>query len=735
MRDKRNYITFFNSILNSYTQVFFSNNRYFAVILLIVTFFDMVAGVSGLASVIISNAIAWLTGFNKEKIRQGYYGFNSLLVGLGLGLYNEATPELVIILLFSAILTFFLTVVFEGVIGKYQLPFLSIPFIISIWIVFLASRQYLSLQISARGIYQINEMYALGGAPMVRAYEWFNNAPLPHSLVVYFRSLGAILFQYHLFPGILIAIGLLIYSRIAFALSFLGFYSAYFFYQLVGADLNSLSYSYIGFNFILTAIAIGGFFIIPSVHSYLWVILLTPVISMLLTASSMFFLPLQLSIYSLPFNAIVLIFIYVMKFRERHFTRPEMVYYQQYSPEKNLYHQDNNRKRFGFFSPVRISLPFWGEWKISQGHNGEITHKESWRHAWDFEIFDEEGKSFHNSGKELDDYYCFNKPVVAPADGWIEHVANGIDDNAIGEVNLHHNWGNTVVIRHADHLFSAMSHLKKDSIQVTEGTFIKKGDIIGQCGNSGRSPVPHLHFQLQPTPQVGSKTLDFPLSYFIRHSRNTYTIETWERPVKGDIVSNIEKNELLREAFDFAPGQVLRFRMQDFRRKTEELLEWEVQADIYNNTYLYCAKGKSKAWFRNEGDLFYFTQFDGDKESTLYYFYLACYKVIFGFYRNLRVKDAFPVDALSGGFPKFIQDFIAPFRIFIRSEYELSYVNYSGHFAESNMELASEARLSPGFRTSKKIRFNITFKDDSIDKITILENNNPVADLIWIKES
>jgi murein DD-endopeptidase MepM/ murein hydrolase activator NlpD len=97
------------------------------------------------------------------------------------------------------------------------------------------------------------------------------------------------------------------------------------------------------------------------------------------------------------------------------------------------------------------------------------THKENWRHAWDFEIRDEMGHTYRNSGAQVSDFYCTDKPVLAPADGWIEDILDGIEDNSVGEVNLEQNWGNTVVIRHAEQLYSAMSHLKIDSIKVSKG--------------------------------------------------------------------------------------------------------------------------------------------------------------------------------------------------------------------------------------------------------------------------
>ena len=152
---------FISSTLNSYTQIFFSNNRIFAVILLIVTFFDLNAGISGLIAVLISNTSAYLIGFNRFNIKSGYYGFNSLLVGLGLGIYYQMNLEFILILLFISIFTLFITVMLEGVIGKYGLPYLSISFLLGIWMVTLASREFTALAISERGIFISNELYII----------------------------------------------------------------------------------------------------------------------------------------------------------------------------------------------------------------------------------------------------------------------------------------------------------------------------------------------------------------------------------------------------------------------------------------------------------------------------------------------------------------------------------------------------------------------------------------------
>ena len=90
--------SFLSSIANSYSQIFFSNSKTFALILFIVSFFDFWAGLSGVIAVMVSNILAYLIGFNRVSIRKGYYGFNSLLVGLGLGVYFQPGPAILLLL-------------------------------------------------------------------------------------------------------------------------------------------------------------------------------------------------------------------------------------------------------------------------------------------------------------------------------------------------------------------------------------------------------------------------------------------------------------------------------------------------------------------------------------------------------------------------------------------------------------------------------------------------------------
>jgi len=678
-----------SSFINSYAQIFFSDGKLLGAFLLFISFFNVNAGISGFIAIFISNTTAYLIGLNKQKIISGYYGFNSLLVGLGLGVYYVFSPSFLLILIFSALLTFFITVTLEGWLSKYALPYLSLPFLFGIWIVSLAARSYSGLEISEYGVYTYNDIFLMGGKSLLSTHLEIVNTPIPQSFVIYLKSLGAIFFQYNIYAGVIIAIAILINSRISFLLTLVGFYSAYFFYQSIGANLNELSYGFIGFNFILTAIAIGGYFIIPSIWSFVWVMLLTPLLAMLITGSSAILMTFQLSTFSLPFNFVVITFLYVLKFRERNFHKPELVVIQKSSPEKNLYSHINYLDRFGKNMNTPIHLPFYGEWTINQGHNGDITHQKEWRHAWDFVII-EGGKEYLGNGRRVEDFFCYNKPILAAADGVVQEIIDGLEDNEIGQMDTVNNWGNSIVIKHEEFLYSQISHIRKGSFQVKLGEKVRRGDVLAYVGNSGRSPFPHLHFQLQSTPFVGSKTMNYPINHYILRNDRTYIFKKVSIPKIGDFISRVEHKSSLKKAFGFIPGQVLKFDfVTDSFNKAEDRVRWEVLADFYNNTYLYCPKTKSVAYFKANEDELLFTAFEGDKKSALYLFYLSSFRIIFGFYKGIELQDELPLSDSKHYLIKYLQDFISPFYRFIKPIYELKYLKKSEMFDQFTIIIKS----------------------------------------------
>ncbi|MEV5904256.1 M23 family metallopeptidase [Streptomyces sp. NPDC052127] len=63
-------------------------------------------------------------------------------------------------------------------------------------------------------------------------------------------------------------------------------------------------------------------------------------------------------------------------------------------------------------------------------------------------------------------------------------------------------YGNAVVIKHANGVYSQYAHLS--SIHVKVGQIVKTGQKIALSGSTGNSSGPHLHFEIRTTANYGS---------------------------------------------------------------------------------------------------------------------------------------------------------------------------------------------------------------------------------------
>ncbi|MFW5782617.1 MAG: M23 family metallopeptidase [Candidatus Muiribacteriaceae bacterium] len=57
-------------------------------------------------------------------------------------------------------------------------------------------------------------------------------------------------------------------------------------------------------------------------------------------------------------------------------------------------------------------------------------------------------------------------------------------------------WGNHVVVYHGTGVYTRYAHLRPDTVRVVPGDRVAPDTIIGEMGNSGRSELRHLHFEL-----------------------------------------------------------------------------------------------------------------------------------------------------------------------------------------------------------------------------------------------
>ncbi|MDO9187277.1 MAG: urea transporter [Bacteroidia bacterium] len=718
---KTNY--WFQSILNSYSLMFFSLNNVLAALILLVTFFSPYLGLSGLAAIVLINLSAYFIGFNRDEILNGLFGFNALFLGLALRYEFSFNASFIALFITAVLILLLITVWLKGLFSLYNLPFLSFPFIITYWIISLAASNLTNIHLDEDHIYIANDLIRNQSSSFYQLVHSFDNINIFPFVLIYFKTLAGTFFQSSVLGGMLIAAGLLYFSRIAFSLSLIGFSSAFFFYSIFGADVNDLNYNLLGSNFMFLAIAIGCFFLIPNTYSYITVLILTPILMLVLLSFGKMLAVFQLKAFTFSFSVICTAFLFTLN--QRWFQKYlHVVTIQYFSAEKTIYKYLNSIQRFKNEHLLKIILPFSGEWNVSQGYDGKITHLGDWSKALDFVIVDSKSKTYHEpsnyrEGFSTENFYCYNKEIFSPYDGYVYDIINTVEENDVGEVNTEHNWGNTVILNHLNGLFSQISHIKKDSFNVFIGQYIYKGSFIATCGNSGRSPEPHIHFQLQTIPTIGAKTLPYPISYFIEREGKEKTLKISEIPKEGSFISNVQVNELLILSFSFLPGQKISFQKENGTSS----ITWEVFTDAWNRTYIYCEETKSYAYFINDGVMLYFTDFEGDRKSLLFNFYLAAYRQLLGYYENIKIKDNVPLIHFNSKWIQFFQDFVAPFYLFTKANFTSTFTYADNIYAPQKLIINAEVETKLINYTFKKVNFEFELKDNKIHRFTIHRKN------------
>ena len=111
-------------------------------------------------------------------------------------------------------------------------------------------------------------------------------------------------------------------------------------------------------------------------------------------------------------------------------------------------------------------------------------------------------KAYSGVHKGVDFFVPVGTPVYAAVGGTVVHAGNHLDGGW-----KHRGWGlaygTQIVIDNADFkdgtpgLWAGYAHLSKVNVKV--GQKVKKGQLIGYSGKTGRVKGAHLHFEIQRT--------------------------------------------------------------------------------------------------------------------------------------------------------------------------------------------------------------------------------------------
>lgn len=457
------------------------------VLLVLLTFIEPGIGAVGLLGAMCAWYAAHIAGAN--AVERPVCVYNGMLSGLFVAHVWAAGPSVVALAVLGGVFSGWLTVA----LGRFawsltRLPILSLPFAVVAMLTMGVGGSLSGLRIN----------------PYTAPFDLFGT-----QVDKFLAALGNLYFMPSPLVGLLVLAVLLAFSRYYLVLALVGYSAALLLFNLLGAAPEHLAGTAWDSNAILAAILVGGLFATPSWATLALATLAAVMAAWLALALGRILDVVHLVAFPLPFILSSWLVLYAAVHNIRMASRFNLLWPDL--PERTFERSQVSRARVGNPGSVPLALPFMGLWTVSQGFSGPYTHRDLWSHALDFVVM-KNGKSFTGQGRRLEDFYAYNLPVVSPAYGQVWQIVNDVADNSPGSINVVANWGNYVTIRLSDGKFVLVAHLKPGSVAVLPGAWVKPGDPLGHCGNSGRSPQPHIHLHVQTSVAPGAPTTPFHLA-------------------------------------------------------------------------------------------------------------------------------------------------------------------------------------------------------------------------------
>jgi urea transporter len=638
----QNLKSLFYSAIKPYSALLFLNNKYLGLALLAITFLNPSVAISGLFAVFFTILFAEFIEFKDAYLIQGFYIYNSLLTGMGIGFIFYPSFVSIALIAISSIFTFMLSFMLNRLFSVYKIPILSLPFSIVTMFVYLASLRYsalLSTLVNNASMYDIE---------------------LPLIISGFLKSFGTTFFLPTNIAGILIALLVLYFSRITLIMALVGYYFGVLVHSYLIGSYTQALYDPYAFNYILVAIALCGVFLLPTLKNFL-IALIGVAISVVLTdAIGVLFNYYAIPVFTLPFNITVIVFIFILS----------IIYYKEFNvdikhtPEESLTNYLSKIFRFGKLY-TKISLPFTGKWSVYQAFDDEWTHKGKYKYAYDF-VKKIDNKTYTNDGLFLEDYYAFGASIISPVSGYIIDMRHDLVDNVIGDVDRVNNWGNYIIIKSDLGFYVEISHLMQYSITTNIGDYIQINSIIAKCGNSGYSPEPHIHIQVQELGLIGSFTKEFNFSEYIKGEELLLN----QVPLKDEEISGVINDRSISSRFIYILDDEFKYDVYKNNKKIGEesfLVKMNTKGEFYLND-----KNDNKLFFYNDLKQFYFYNYKG-ADSYLKWLFILSPRIPFMSSQTVIFKDFLPLYLIKSKISTIIMELLST----INKEFYKAEVKYT----------------------------------------------------------
>lgn len=217
-------------------QVMFQNNAFSGLLMLIGIFLNSwEMGILALSGNMISTLTAYFSGYGRDDIKDGLYGFNGTLVGIAVGVFMELSIGSLLLMAVASCISTWISRLFNL---QRSLPGFTAPFILSIWglLGFCAWIMPDVLLVSDA----VNDT--------TQRINYFQTLSF---------SIGQVMFQGNIWTGLFFLVGILVNSRTAAFYTVIGTLLPIPLAILLGIDADTLNMGLMGYNGVLCAIALG----------------------------------------------------------------------------------------------------------------------------------------------------------------------------------------------------------------------------------------------------------------------------------------------------------------------------------------------------------------------------------------------------------------------------------------------------------------------------------------------
>ncbi|MDM0014554.1 urea transporter [Variovorax sp. J22P168] len=290
---------FIDWALRGVGQVVFQNNPLSGLVIVGAIFYNSwVYGTILVIGVIVGTATACLLQADRSLIRNGLFGFNSALVGVALVAFTSEdfrsgsfpSAHMLVYIACAAALAAIAFSSISALMGPHKVAALTMPFNLVGWLFLFAVLKFSSIDAGPLAKPVSPEQYA-----MVTDYV------LPTWYMGIGNSIGQIFFQDNWIAGYLILIGIAINSRISAGMALIGAIVSELVAVAFGAPEGAIRDGLYGYNAVLTAMALGGFFLVLTVRSFFYAVFGIVVSTWLWASVAIFLSPIGMPVFTSTF--------------------------------------------------------------------------------------------------------------------------------------------------------------------------------------------------------------------------------------------------------------------------------------------------------------------------------------------------------------------------------------------------------------------------------------------------